>query len=359
MARFDIKVFFATNRDQVRGKPEFGPDFASHPVLFRVGSARVTLDLEVSDDGVENSDPKIEAIEVFDEVRASDGSGFRKVGTERLFPELAAQMAEQRCDALCFIPGFNYSFQDSIERAALLAALYSPSHEKPLVAVVFSWPSDGRMSLGNYLSDRTDAELSGPAIARSAARLSELYIKHMRGQRGAGQTGDCGQRLHLLAHSMGAHALKHAVAALRRLPGARQLRVFETAIIAAGDTERDALEAEDKMGNLSRLAKSVHVYINEKDKPLELSDELVDPPDRLGSYGPDGPDHRRAFRCATFDRRLPQGRLRRPGRHAAPVLPGQPPGDPRHQGRHRGPRPEDFTHRWFDEKRNVYRVDAQ
>ena len=69
--------------------------------------------------------------------------------------------------ALCFVPGFDYSFRESLERAALLAALYSKDNASALVAFVFSWPSDGRLSLSAYLSDRMDAELSGPALARA------------------------------------------------------------------------------------------------------------------------------------------------------------------------------------------------
>ncbi len=354
MARFDITVFFATNRNRLRGKDDFGPDFASHPTLFRVGCAKVTVDVSVTRDGVKGKGANIQSLEVYDERKAADGTGFAAVGTDRLFPELSSLMSEEGRDALCFIPGFNYSFKDSIERAAFLAALYSKDNASALVAFVFSWPSDSKLSLNAYLSDRMDAELSGPAIARAAARLTDLYVKLVRGQ---GDRLDCGQRLHLVAHSMGAHALKHAVMAFNRLPGARLVRIFETAIIAGGDTERDALELPEKMAPLARLAKQVHCYINAKDKPLELSDEVVEPRDRLGSYGPLDPTVTETFgvplsivdcRNADF-----------PGQDAT-----------RHQYYRVSPRvirdivevmegrdEGNFTHRWFDEKRGVIRLD--
>lgn len=88
---------------------------------------------------------------------------------------------------------------------------------------------------------------------------------------------------------MGAHALKYAIMVYSRLAKQRMFRFFDTAILAAADTERDALERFDKMGPLAYLAKSVHCYINDADKTLELGDEFIDPPDRLGSYGPRSP----------------------------------------------------------------------
>lgn len=221
-----------------------------------------------------------------------DQAGFDTVGTDRLVPELTKTMRGQMADLLCVIPGFDYTFRQSIERAALLAALYSKDKSLPLIALVFSWPSDNSLSFSGYLNDWIDAYVSGPAIARAMDRVARLYLRRVRRRR---EHEECGQRIHLVAHSMGAHALKHAIMVYNRLPGARIVRFFDTAILAAADTERDALERADKMAPLARLAKSVHCYINAADKPLELADEIVDPPDRLGSYGPCDPNLAQTF----------------------------------------------------------------
>lgn len=283
MSDFEITVYFGTNRNLIDGDEYFGSEVGNHAALFRVGCAIVDVNVSVTSDGVSEERTNIREIEVYEETPSKDGKSFDTVGTTRLVPELAKTMRERKADVLCVIPGFNYTFRESIERAALLAALYSKNTSRPLIATVFSWPSDGRLSIAGYLSDRIDAELSGLAIARAMDRLSQLYHRLARRRT---PREDCGQRIHLVVHSMGAHALKHAIKKYVQLPGARMLRFFDTAILAAADTERDALERADKMALLARLAKSVHCYINDEDKALEWGDEFADPPDRLGSYGP-------------------------------------------------------------------------
>lgn len=283
MSDFKITVYFATNRNRIDGDECFGSGMGSHPALFRVGRAVVNVRVSVTSSGVSEESTRIRKIEVYEETPSRDGAGFDTLGTNRLVPKLAKAMRKQRADLLCVIPGFDYTFRESIERAALLAALYSKDKSPPLIAMVFSWPSDGSLSFSGYLNDWIDAYVSGPAIARAMDRLARLYLRQA-GRRW--ERNNCGQRIHLVAHSMGAHALKHAVMVYNRLPGARMVRFFDTAILAAADTERDALERFDKMAPLARLAKSVHCYINPADKPLELADEIIDPPDRLGSYGP-------------------------------------------------------------------------
>lgn len=354
MAAIEITVFFATNRNRLADSRYFGTDFAAGPTLYRVGRAKAVVDISVDDRAVTGNGATLQSVQVYRESRTSSGGQFRRRGTEEMFPELVKHMREERCDAICFVPGFNYSFTESLERAALLAALYSRNPASPLVALVFSWPSDGSLSVSGYLSDRVEAELSGFALARAAERLIDLHVRRMRG---LGETLDCGQRLHLVAHSMGAHALSHAVSAYGTRLRARLVRVFDTAIIAAADTERDALERSDKMANLTRLSKSVHCYVNAKDKPLEVGDEFDGPPDRLGSYGPSDPDLATSFSvplavidCSSVD--VPARDLTR---HQYYRLSPRVIQDIREviDGREA----DEFSLRWFDEKRGVHRLD--
>ena len=353
---FTITVFFATNRNKRRGGDDFGTEFADHPTLYRVGRAVVEVNVAVDDNEVTGGRAALTLVEVYPESRTHDGSQFGRRGTEQMFPELVDHMQKNTCDAICFVPGFNYSFNESIERAALLAALYSEGPGSPLTALVFSWPSDGRLSISGYLSDRKEAELSGGALARSAERLIDLYVRRIRS---LGEKLDCGQRLHLVAHSMGAHALSHAVRTYATLDGAKLVRVFESAIIAAGDTERDALERGDKMAKLARLAKSVHCYINPKDKPLEVGDEFDGPPDRLGSYGPTDPDLARSFGVplAVIDCSSVDVPMRDITRHQYYRLSPRVIRDIRDVIR--GSEADKFRHRWFDEQRGVHRLDDQ
>ena len=284
-----ITVYFATNRNRVDGEEYFGSLPVSPRALFRVGRAVVDVSFSRTSDGVpdERTRTRIHELEVFEESPSEDGTGFDKVGSKRLVPELAKTVRERKVDVLCIIPGFNYTFRESVERAALLAALYSKDKSPPLIATVFSWPSDGSLSKSGYLSDRDDAEDSDRAIARVMDRFSRLFRQQAR-HKMSGE--DCGQRIHLLAHSLGVHALKHAVKAYRDTPGAQVRRIFDTAILAAADTERDALGNPDKLAPLAHLARSVHCYINPEDKALDCGSDYVGPPGRLGSDGPSEPN---------------------------------------------------------------------
>ncbi len=358
MPGFTITVYFGTNRNRTDGDEYFGSGIVEsnthcdHPALFRVGRAIVDVSFSVTSGEVSEECAKIRDLKVFKEVPSKDGTGFDKVGTTKLVPELAKAMRQSKADVLCVIPGFNYTFRQSIERAALLAALYSKPESTPLIATVFSWPSDGKLSIAGYLSDRTDAELSGLAIARAMDRLSGLYHQLARRRR---SDEDCGQRIHLVAHSMGAHALKHAIMKYICLQGARMVRFFDTAILAAADTERDALERADKMAPLARLAKSVHCYINDEDKALEWGDEFADPPDRLGSYGPFQPNLDQTFGTplSIIDCRsavtAQDSKRHQYYRMSQKVI-----SDIREVIE--GCRDDEFTHRKYDESRGVYRL---
>jgi len=278
MPDFEITVYYGTNRNRTNDDEYFGSEIVgsgagcNHPALFRVGRAIVDVSFAVTSSEVLGEHAEIRDLEVFKETPSKDGTGFDTVGTTRLVPELAKAMRVGKADILCVIPGFDYTFRESIERAALLAALYSKPKSPPLIATLFSWPSDGRLSIGGYLSDRIDAELSGLAIARAMDRLSRLY--HQLARRRASDD-ECGQRIHLVAHSMGAHALKHAIMKYPCLPGARMVRFFDTAILTAADTERDALERADKMASgFTSVASPPAVYASRRTLPCAMQHAL-------------------------------------------------------------------------------------
>ncbi|MDE0416262.1 MAG: alpha/beta hydrolase, partial [bacterium] len=176
MNNFRITVWFATNRNRKSNSPpEFGSRMMSGSELFRLGC----VDVEVKASAVNRP------------WRANDWH--MTIGTPTVFPNISAGLRafaaqyHSTQDFLCFIPGFLYSFWDSIKRAALLAALYSGNPEEPLTAMVFSWPSQD--SVLAYPKDREMASRSGPAIVSAMDHLA-----------------NCGEhRFHLVAHSLGAH----------------------------------------------------------------------------------------------------------------------------------------------------------
>ncbi len=127
----------------------------------------------------------------------------------------------------------------------------------------------------SYYSDRNDAQASGVAMARSFLRLRE-FLENL------GQENFCRQSLHLVAHSMGNYALRHAVQAIRAELGNDIERIFEHIFLMAADEDDDAFEKDHKLRLLPALAKAVHVYHSPDDVALMVSDKTKFKPDRLG-----------------------------------------------------------------------------
>lgn len=270
-----IPVYFATNRDLVgtEYEPKFGDRFhVDGPQFYRVGFAEVD---KVSDDPDAGYQPKVIRL-------MSEPAGV--LGSSSAFGMLHEAMQAGGVDALVYIHGFASSFESALARGAQLAETYlieraDGSTYSPRV-FVFSWPSNGRVApVWNYFSDRDDAEASGKAMARALLRLVDWLAKMPA----------CGQRLHLVAHSMGNYALRWAVQGLRSLQGDDALKpIFDNVFLMAADEDEDALEPErpEKLGLLPRLARRIHVYHAIDDGALKISDKTKGNPDRLGTHGP-------------------------------------------------------------------------
>ncbi|MFP3386352.1 alpha/beta hydrolase, partial [Tritonibacter sp. SIMBA_163] len=89
------------------------------------------------------------------------------------------------------------------------------------------------------------------------------------------------QRIHLLAHSMGNFALRHAVQGMRLHVGDQLPRLFDEVLLMAADADNDALSHPDKLAPLERLARRVTTYYNVQDLALVVSDWTKLNPDRL------------------------------------------------------------------------------
>ena len=205
-------------------------------------------------------------------------------------------------DTVLFIHGFNYSFHEALIDAARLKRTYETS-ECPYTFFVFSWPSDGSlMPYIAYANDRADARTSGIALGRGLLKLG-TYVQRVSDELGPRVRSDLGRdpetarqrqelcrgRLHLMAHSMGAYALRHAVQGMRKEIGDDLPRLFDEILLFAPDEDADAFEHDHKLALLPRLARRVTVYHNREDIPLAISDLTKGNPDRLGADGPTHP----------------------------------------------------------------------
>lgn len=271
-----IRVWFVTNRNVLTdgsGKETgFGPRFNEDgPGALRFGSALV--------DGPDAKGAyKLARIEIAPE-RLTGPQSRRKLGSLKVFEDLRQAMIAEARDVVGYIHGYAADFVMSLERAAEISDKLAKA-DKPVFVVAVSWPADGDMiPLVSYHRDRDDARDSGPAIGRAFLKLRDYVDELARADR-------CQQRLHLIAHSMGNYATRHAVQAIRREIGDELPRVFDNIILAAADEDDDAFEHDHKLRLLPKLGRLVHVLYSPSDRALWISDTTKGNPDRLGSDGP-------------------------------------------------------------------------
>lgn len=298
-------IYFGTNRQIVREKPaRLGNSYnADRPYYFRVGEVSVA---KVGDSW---KDPdkayKCGKPVLYREKPGRANPANEVLGSSKLFESLHATMRNDPRDVLIFLHGFASPFEGAMERAAELRDQYLSPRTDPDTGILgkrgreplvfaFSWPSDGKVASfvtdpteqdereWSYSSDREDARASGMAIARCALRMFEFLNQMSRDQQ-------CSQRIHLVAHSMGNWALRHAVQELKVLAegaGMPLTRIFDNTFLMAADINDDALEKEDWLAPLLRLSRKVHVYHATNDSALSLSDVKPNQGARMGHYGP-------------------------------------------------------------------------
>lgn len=277
-----MRIYFATNRDRRRSRSEpFGERFhADGPHFYRVGAAEVERVSDDPDDGY-----AVRSIDIAREREPSPATGRGGIlGSTTIFEEIRARAGEDKRDILIYIHGFANTFENALQRAAQLRQAYlidrgdgSEPYEPHTFA--FSWPANGRIQPAwEYFSDRDDAAASGVAMARALQRLLDFLDD---------RDEPCRQRLHLVAHSMGNWALRHAVTQIRALRETVRLpKVFDNIFLMAADEDADAFEHNDKLGLLPDLGRTIHVYHSMDDRALAISDTSKFNPDRLGTNGP-------------------------------------------------------------------------
>ncbi|MCI0431967.1 MAG: alpha/beta fold hydrolase [Rhodospirillales bacterium] len=313
----DITVYFGTNRMPISDATGAIVDFGSEPgpidgAAVRFGSAEVRVSAKSARIVPGSLDVAPEKLTPPNQHR----------GSRDIFDKLRQDMADGGRPTLVHIHGFSNSFTDALERAATTLHFYG------IDANVFSftWPSrnsGGPIPLPyvDYVHDRDTARESGLAMARTLRILYD-YIN------GLPARDRCRQPLHLICHSMGVYALRHALQALMRLPvgeprelapvggapgpapgsGApagepfpaliglptedrdpnRLRRTFDQIILAAADEDEDSFDDELELKYLPRLAAGVTVYHTPEDWVLgTLSRFTKFNGPRLGNDGPE------------------------------------------------------------------------
>lgn len=274
-----VEFWFATNRNELApdaaGLPtDFGKGFSEKGLVeLRYGKAKVSgkkLDKVAVEVAAESMDASLDRALVGD-------LGEQSLGSDRICTDIRQRIKDEGRDLVVFIHGFNFSFREALQRTAELARFYG---EDKFLWFLFSWPSNGEMiPFRSYWDDRADARTSGAALGRGLQKLAHFL-------RGCHPETYCGQKLHMIAHSMGNYALRHAVQAIRD-SGARPMRrLFEEILLFAADEDEDAFEQENKLVPLTEMASRVTIYFHPGDRALIVSDTTKGNADRLGAGGP-------------------------------------------------------------------------
>lgn len=168
---------------------------------------------------------------------------------------------------LLFVHGFNTPFEDALIRSAQLSTDLSRRDVFDVgVPVLFSWPSAGKVSLGDYQGDRDRSLASAPYLEQFLDILTD--------------NADV-DRINIVAHSMGNRVLTQALedfaADYVEAHGDRGIE-FRIILVAA-DVDREIFDATT--GILDNMEANITIYTSDADKALQVSN-VVNQKMRLG-----------------------------------------------------------------------------
>lgn len=203
-------------------------------------------------------------------------------GTESMFYELYNTMkndTKPHSDVLFFIHGFQTSHEEEKLHILKIKELYIDNPETPIEHLIYiSWPSSNHPVL-TYWSDQKDAKTTGHAVSRVYERLSEFMFVLFKKY----QNPNCGNKIHLMAHSMGNQVLEHMLNTLKEkyiVPFVGQI------ILLHSDVDADLFEKGKAFSKLKKLGQRTHIYMHKGDDVLAISTTTKNFENRLGRTGP-------------------------------------------------------------------------
>ena len=165
----------------------------------------------------------------------------------------------ERQSAFVFVHGFRVPFDDAMKATGRLAR----DLKFDGASILFSWPAGD--AVRSYFHDRDNADWS---------------VKHLEALLQTLANDVKPQRLHLIAHSMGARVLAKSIDLFAGNANDRASKPFENIVLAAPDF--DPRGFEQTHSQLLRAGSRITLYICECDFALERSKELHEGP-RIGS----------------------------------------------------------------------------
>lgn len=283
-----VRVLFGTNRELVLegNEPGLDQEADTKDVLpndagrLHLGRADVWLPKLIEEGGsrdrgdtpILNGPPPPETSELAKYVFLTR---ITKAGTDAFLAELDQAVADRRsASVLLFVHGFNTPFDDALIRSAQLSVDLSRRGVFDAGApVLFSWPSAGKVSLGDYRGDQARSLEAAPYLEEFLDLITEnAQIS----------------RINIVAHSMGNRILTKALESYaadyleRHDRDDLEFRI----ILVAADVDRDIFEATT--GILDNLQANVTIYTSDVDRALHVS-EIINNKLRLGDTNGDKP----------------------------------------------------------------------
>ncbi len=150
-----------------------------------------------------------------------------------------------------FIHGFNVSFHE----AALRTAQMAWDLRLTTAPLMFSWPSQGKVSRSAYDTDETNVVWTVPHL--------QTFLREVTQQSGA-------KKIHVIAHSMGNRALVQALQGFER-PNNRPR--FNQIILAAADIDAEIFKDQIAPGVMA-AGQRVTIYASDHDLALKASKDM-------------------------------------------------------------------------------------
>lgn len=239
-----VPVFYATNRNLLGSSPvTFGSDPSSEGEL-RFGKREVSIPLDHRMGNLEY--PTF--LRLLDRTKHFVATPAHEMTRSVFLDEVTALVSRSdEHDALVFVHGFNTSFDDAALRVAQLA--YDLGFQGP--AVLFTWPSQGK--LFDYIKDQRNADLSAKPLKDLLLALSqEAKVR----------------RIHIIAHSMGNRVLATALTKM----GTAQPNIREIALMAP---DIDAALFKELAREFSKGIGPIALYASSQDRALVASERLA------------------------------------------------------------------------------------
>ena len=190
-------------------------------------------------------------------------TGTQVYGTQRSFAD-AVRSARTEGETLVFVHGYNNTLSEAMYRLAQIKTDFAP----PMPAVLYSWPSAGDPR--GYIYDRDSVLFARDDL--------EVVLKDL--------TRAPGDKVSLLAHSMGSHLVME-VMRQAALKGDRQfLSRISAVILMSPDIDPDLFRRQAEA--IGTLPQPFLIFTSQEDRALTLASFISGRKPRLGVI--DGPE---------------------------------------------------------------------